>query len=69
MPVEFRPETFEHRFSGFLELQEQGRAVAKTILKESFAFQRSLKRFRTWVGPMAAMCGWTFVGAAVTPIG
>ena len=23
-------------------------------------------RWRTWVGPMAAMCGWTFGGAAVT---
>jgi hypothetical protein len=27
------------------------------------------KPLRTWVGPMAAMCGWTFDGAAVTPIG
>jgi hypothetical protein len=24
---------------------------------------------RTWVGPMAATCGWTFGGTAVTPIG
>src|SRR5215469_14987635 len=30
---------------------------------------RSHRQTRTWVGPMAATCGWTFVGAAVTPIG
>jgi hypothetical protein len=29
----------------------------------------SLKRLRTWVGPMAATCGWTFGGAALTSIG
>jgi putative ABC transport system substrate-binding protein len=26
-------------------------------------------RLRTWVGPMAVTCGWTFGGAAVTSIG
>jgi excisionase family DNA binding protein len=31
--------------------------------------ERSRKHLRTWVGPMAATCGWTFVRAAVTPIG
>jgi hypothetical protein len=30
---------------------------------------RSLKRLRAWVGPMAAMCGSTFVGLAMTTIG
>jgi hypothetical protein len=25
---------------------------------------RSLKRLRTWVGPKAATCGWTFAGPA-----
>jgi hypothetical protein len=30
---------------------------------------RSLKRLRIWVGPKAAICAWTFVGPAVTPIG
>ena len=34
-----------------------------------FATLRSRKRPRTWVGPMAATCGWTFVGPAVTSIG
>jgi hypothetical protein len=29
----------------------------------------SRKRLRTWVGPMAATCGWTFGGSAMTPIG
>src|SRR5262249_5214574 len=33
------------------------------------AFLRSFKRFRTWAGPTAATCGWTFVGRAVTAIG
>jgi hypothetical protein len=35
----------------------------------SFATLRLFKRLRAWVGPMAATCGWTFVGAAVTTIG
>jgi putative tryptophan/tyrosine transport system substrate-binding protein len=26
------------------------------------------KRLRTWVGPMAAMCGWTFGGTATTSV-
>jgi hypothetical protein len=30
---------------------------------------RSLKRLRAWVGPMAATCGWTFGGGAMTSIG
>jgi hypothetical protein len=41
----------------------------KTILWGSLALLRSRKRLRTWVGPMAATCGWTFVGAALTSIG
>ena len=37
-------------------------------LAKSFV-SASRKRLRTWVGPMAATCGWTFVGAALTSIG
>jgi hypothetical protein len=40
----------------------------ETILRGSFATLRSRKRLRTWVGPMAATCTWTFVGPAVTSI-
>src|SRR5262249_27675341 len=32
----------------------------KTILSRSVASLPSRKRLRTWVGPMAATCGWTF---------
>jgi hypothetical protein len=35
----------------------------------SFAILRSRKRLRTWVGPMAATCGLTFGGPAMTSIG
>ena len=38
-------------------------------VRGSVATLRSLKRLRTWVGPMAARYGWTFVGQAVTRIG
>ena len=41
----------------------------ETILRGSFATLRSRGRLRTWVGPMAATRGWTFVGLAVTAIG
>jgi putative ABC transport system substrate-binding protein len=30
---------------------------------------RSRKRLRPWVGPLAATCGWTSGGPALTPIG
>jgi hypothetical protein len=30
-----------------------------------FNSPRSVKRLPAWVGPMAATCGWTFVGAAL----
>ena len=35
----------------------------------SLASLRSLKRLRAWVGPMAATCGSTFGGTAMTAIG
>jgi putative ABC transport system substrate-binding protein len=38
----------------------------ENILRRSFASLRSRKRFRPWVGSMAATCGWTLVGAATT---
>jgi hypothetical protein len=41
----------------------------ETILLRSFNFLRLRKRLRTWVGLMAATCGWTFGGPAVTSIG
>ena len=28
-----------------------------------------IQRLRAWVGPMAATCGWTFGGPALTPTG
>jgi hypothetical protein len=37
--------------------------------ERSVASLRSFKRLRTWVGPMAATCGWRFGRAAVTTIG
>ena len=37
-------------------------------LRRSVDTLRSLKRLRAWVGPMAATCGWTFGGTAVTSI-
>jgi hypothetical protein len=43
--------------------------MTKMIPSRSVATLRSRNRLRTWVGPMAAMCGWTFGGAALTPIG
>src|SRR6516164_10007744 len=43
--------------------------ATKTIRRGSLAPLRSRKRLRTWVGAMAATCGWTFVGAALTSIG
>jgi hypothetical protein len=43
--------------------------LTKTTRKRSLTSLRSHKRLRTWVGPMAAMCGWTLDGMAVTPIG
>ena len=43
--------------------------ATKTIPSMSVASLRSSKRLRTWVGPMAATCGWTFGGAEMTPIG
>ena len=36
---------------------------------EKLSSPRSRKRLRTWVGPIPATCGWTFVGSAVTSIG
>jgi hypothetical protein len=41
----------------------------KTIPLRSLTFLRSFKGLLAWAGPMAATCGWTFVGAAVTSIG
>ena len=41
----------------------------KTISWRSLRALRSLKLLRAWVGPLAATCGWTFVGAVVTSIG
>jgi putative ABC transport system substrate-binding protein len=41
----------------------------KTIPSRSVASLRSRRRLRAWVGPMAATCGWTFVGRALTPVG
>ena len=41
----------------------------KTTPCGSLASLRSRKLLRPWVGPMAATCGWTFVGRAVTSIG
>jgi putative ABC transport system substrate-binding protein len=38
------------------------------LLAGDEAFPRSRKRLRTWVGPTAATCGWTFVGPAGTSI-
>ena len=46
-----------------------GDPVAKTIPSGRLASLPSLKRLLTWVGPMAATCGWTFFGAAVIPVG
>jgi hypothetical protein len=41
----------------------------KTIPCRNLASLCSCKRLRIWVGSMAATCGLTFVGAAVTSIG
>jgi hypothetical protein len=41
----------------------------KTIPWRRLASYCSRRHLRTWVGPMAATCGWTFVGPALTPIG
>jgi len=41
----------------------------KTTPCGSLASLRSRKLLRPWVGPMAATCGWTFGGAALTSIG
>jgi hypothetical protein len=35
---------------------------------ENDPFPRSRRRLRTWVGPMAATCGWSFGGSAMTAI-
>ena len=43
--------------------------TTKTIPSGRLASLRSHKRLRTWAGPMAATCGWTFDGTAMTPIG
>jgi hypothetical protein len=43
--------------------------AARTIPRRSLASLRSRKHFRAWVGPMAATCGSTFVGLALTSIG
>ena len=40
----------------------------KTIPWRRLSFLRSFKRLLAWVGPMAATCGWTFGGTAVTTI-
>jgi putative ABC transport system substrate-binding protein len=45
------------------------RGSTKTILRGSLPTLRSRRRLRTWVGAMAATCGWTLVGAALTSIG
>ena len=37
-------------------------------LMSSVASLHSRKRWLAWVGPMAATCGWTFGGAALTRI-
>jgi hypothetical protein len=42
--------------------RSQTTGAAKTIPCRSLKSLRSRKRSRTWVGPMAATCGWTFVG-------
>jgi putative ABC transport system substrate-binding protein len=41
----------------------------KTILRGNFDTLHSRERLRTWAGPMAATCGSTFVGAAMTSLG
>jgi putative ABC transport system substrate-binding protein len=43
--------------------------ATKTIPRISLASLRLRKRLRTWAGPMAATCEWTFAGTAMTPIG
>jgi hypothetical protein len=40
----------------------------RTKVRRSVPTLRSRKLSRTWVGPMAATCGWTFVWLAMTPI-
>ena len=40
----------------------------KTIPWRSFNSPRSFKRLRAWLGPMAATCGWTFVGPLTSRI-
>ena len=48
---------------GVLMGGDENDPVRKTQLS---AFTQALAG---WVGPMAATCGWTFDGAAITPIG
>jgi DNA repair protein RadD len=43
--------------------------ATKTSPRRRLSFLRSFNRLRVWVGPMAATCGSTFVGPALTPIG
>jgi hypothetical protein len=43
--------------------------ATKTIPWRRLTSLRSRKRLRTWVGPMAATCTSTFVGAAMTSTG
>jgi putative tryptophan/tyrosine transport system substrate-binding protein len=43
-----------------------GLTIPETLLATAL---RLRKRLRTWVGPMAVTCGWTFGGTAMTPSG
>ena len=44
-------------------------SAAKTILRERPDSPGSRRGLRSWVGPMAATCGWTFVGPPATLTG
>jgi hypothetical protein len=43
--------------------------TTKTVPRRRLTPLLSRKRLRTWVGPLAATCGRTFGGVALTPIG
>jgi putative ABC transport system substrate-binding protein len=55
--------------AGTAHRRAHGGGATKTIPWRRLPFLRSLKRLRASVGTMAATCGWTFVGAAMTSIG
>jgi hypothetical protein len=63
-PVLARAQQGDHlRRIGVLMQPDENDPGGKTFVS---AFTQAL---RAWVGPMAATCGWTFVGPAVTSIG